>query len=749
MKRKLQHRSVGKPPPADGRSPVEQLIEDVLRSSVDEPSFRKEIPDPLQEVLRYDTSRTRVVVLGGGTGLSTVVGGNSADPGWADMPFVGLKEDFPLYDLVVVTTDDGGSTGKLLRELSLIGLGDLRKSCLSMISRSNLKNTYRLTDQQTREVVGLIQLIFNYRFPKNQYGFAKLRNPLLVLSPRVRKNCPPLLSDILSSLGSYTSPGGGGPTIRPAGHCLGNLLLTAAIIRATGDWSDRPPGLGAIRKGLDTITMAIGAGSGRLHAATSTPGQLSFRYSSGVEVLGQKKAALARRWFAIERVTACFSRSPVVSSAVIRALAEADLIIYAPGSLFSSMIPLLQIRPLLEAIRKNHRALKVLAANFWVQEGETDISPEHERRGFLVSELLDAYKKNLPGGVEGLVDLVLSANLDYIPGHILRNYALEGKTPILLDRHRVEEMGFQSVEAILFPLERLKPTSVIHHDPENFSLAIRTILYAWNRQPGMIRKARLPRKKTTPGRVDRIDHKIPRRLILRDYLTTIRDALREKTFQPEELREILVELAWENRDISPEHFRYFNSVRTLTERDWNQDCRKTDPLERYNHGDASLEFHQQLLGQPDRLRASLLIAMGTSLLGRAFEEARWIDSPFGPDRATRGYLLRLRPIRERRCFLTDKQLRCYLELAQMVPDRREEDVYRAVPVDREGYIPPDIFFGLLYAWYLNNNYIPAMDYEMTILRWPTSLLMPFQRQDQKRKQDLVSFFRTEIFGYPD
>ena len=75
----------------------------------------------------------------------------------------------------------------------------------------------------------------------------------------------------------------------------------------------------------------------------------------------------------------------------------------------------------------------------------------------------------------------------------------------------------------------------------------------------------------------------------------------------------------------------------------------------------------------------------------------------------------------------------------MLPDRREEEVYRAVPVDREGYISPHRFFGLLYAWYLNNNYVPAMDYEMTILRW----------QDQKRKQDLVSFFRTEVFCYPD
>jgi len=397
MEKISQFHTAGITPSAVDHTPIEHLLEAVLRSTGDDSSLRKETPAPLREVLRYDTRRTRVVILGGGTGLSTVVGGDSADPGWAARPFVGLKEDFPIHDLVVITTDDGGSTGRLLRELPMIGIGDLRKSCLSLISLPSLQRLYRLTDHQTRKVVGLIQLIFNHRFPEKQSGFTKLKSPLLVVPPRLRKICPPVLSDLLSSLGSYISPGGSGPTIRPAGHCLGNLLLTAAVFRAAGNRSDRPPGLGAIRKGLDAITRAIGAGSARLHAATSTPGQLSFRYSSGVAVLGQQKAALARRWFAIERVTACFSRLPMVSSAVLRALAEADLIIYAPGSLFSSMIPLLQIRPLLDAIRKNRSALKILAANFWVQEGETDISPEHERRGFLVSELIEAYAKKSAG----------------------------------------------------------------------------------------------------------------------------------------------------------------------------------------------------------------------------------------------------------------------------------------------------------------------------------------------------------------
>jgi len=80
------------------------------------------------------------------------------------------------------------------------------------------------------------------------------------------------------------------------------------------------------------------------------------------------------------------------------------------------------------AIRANRRALKVLGANSWVQEGETDISPKNQRRGFLVSELIEAYDRNIPHGIEGMFNVVLSANLDPIPVSILRNYTLEGKS---------------------------------------------------------------------------------------------------------------------------------------------------------------------------------------------------------------------------------------------------------------------------------------------------------------------------------
>ena len=64
-----------------------------------------------------ETRAVRVVVFGGGTGLSNLIGGDSRNPLWPADPFQGLKEIFPQTQAVVCVTDDGGSSGELLKDL--------------------------------------------------------------------------------------------------------------------------------------------------------------------------------------------------------------------------------------------------------------------------------------------------------------------------------------------------------------------------------------------------------------------------------------------------------------------------------------------------------------------------------------------------------------------------------------------------------------------------------------------------------
>jgi uncharacterized cofD-like protein len=683
----------------------------------------------------------RAVILGGGTGMSTVVGGSAQLAGWITDPFVGLKEEFGRLDVIVCTTDDGGSTGELLKHLPGIGIGDIRKSCLSLIRKDLLCSRYGLKEQTWAPVLSVIRQVFNYRFPQDEENLGMLRDPVLAADPDLRSACPGQLRRSLKTWGAYAARKRGGLGLNPAGHSMGNLLLTAAVFMQAGR-TDRAPGLGAIRRGIDDVARAIGAQPGRLHAATSTPGQLRFLYANGVAVLGQRKAALVRRGCPVEAVRAEFAAEPRVSSALLKRIREADVIICAPGSLYSSMLPILQIRSVVEAIRANRSALKLLGANFWIQEGETDISLRNAGRGFLVSELIEAYVQNVPGGARGLFDLVLAANMDNMPGSVLRNYALEGKRPIHLDRDRVEEMGFQAVESTLFSLARHDPVQAIHHDPINFAAAVRVLLYARDRLPVLLER----RPKDKSLRTRRRSTCSTGGVVIADYCSDVRRMLSEKTFTDGGLRMLMLEMISENRDIVPAHLRFFEGVRVLGAKDWNRSREWDNVLGYYDCRDRFIKVHEERLGDVTRLREDLLVALGESVLGVYTEEGYWVNDPSLEKVGARCYAIRLLKSSKRIGYLDDAGLRSYLRLARLVPDASDADTYRIVINNNEGFLPPGLLFGLMYAWYLNNNFGRALEYRMNLLQWLPSMLMPHQLKERERCRLLVRFFREQVFG---
>jgi hypothetical protein len=313
-------------------------------------------------------------------------------------------------------------------------------------------------------------------------------------------------------------------------------------------------------------------------------------------------------------------------------------------------------------------------------------------------------------------------------------------------------MGFFPVEATLFTPEFHRSDEVIHHDPERFALAVRTLLYAWNHLDGI--KRGILRQAAGTGARDRRggqgagrgDGSL-RRSTLCGYMSSIRQALLGRDFRPPGLRDILEELSWENRDIAPSHFRHFKSAEIVEANDWNRSTAWDRVLGYFDPDSGSLKVHEKLLQKPARLREDLLIALGESLLGRYVESRRWLDQSGITGYGARCYEMRLRPDAERDCFLSDPQLQRYLSLARMEPDTRNALVHRITIGQKEGFLPPGLLFGLLYAWYLNNTYAATMEFEMSLLRWPPGALLPHQAKDRLRKQALVSFFRTEVFGH--
>lgn len=723
---------------------VDQLLEMVINRLSPRGLQGSSVSSLADEVYASECRTRRVVTFGGGTGLSTVLGGNSQLGDWPENPFVGLKQEFPLLDIVVCTTDDGGSTGLLLKELPMIGIGDFRKLLLSLILRENLQQAYGLDDLQTRQLIRVIHCIFNHRFPKGVRDFHCVVNPLHVVPRHLQGYCPEPLASLFSSLGRYVAPGGEGPILEPGGHCLGNLLLTAAIFQSDGGAGQRSPDMDAITKGFERLALAIGATPGRLYPATQAPGQLIVRYSNGVAVRGQRKSALTRRTLPIDRISIECCEPPRVSEAVFKAIREADLILFAPGSLYTSIMPILQIPPIVQAIRENRKALKVLGANFWIQEGETDISLHSRNRGFHVSDLVEAYNHNVAGGSEGLFDVVLSANLEYIPGNVLRNYALEGKSPIYLDRSVVESLGVLPVEATIYSRERLHAASVIHHDPRKFALAVRALLVAHqqlNLKPDPASHRSYPGRTLNSPRTD-----AP---LLCSYHKRTGSILAEKRFSSGLLCDILHEMIWENRDIRIDHLNFFDGARIIPASSWARSSQWDNVLGYYDPEDRLLKVHEQAGGDPEGIRKNLLIALGESLLGRYLESRRWHDLEDGKNWGARRYEIRLRPVQERECFLDDGALRTYLKLARMHQSPRDPETFGITLNDAEGFLPPGLRFGLLYAWYLNNAYGEAMEYEMSLLRWPPRKLLPYQLEERSRQEALIRFFRNVVFQHEE
>lgn len=718
----------------------ERVLEAVIETRTNHQKPPPDLSMLVESALRYRTEGLRAVVLGGGTGMSNIVGGATSFQKSRTEP-VGLKMEFGRLDVITCTTDDGGSTGELLKFLPIIGIGDLRKSCAALIMPQRLAQKYGLTNDHSLRVMQMLQRIFAHRGASETATARYLRNPVMLLPKSLRAEMPKGLGATLqrwSDASAMIAQACGMPSAK---HCLGNLLILGAL-RCAG-WKDVrfTPSPLLLQRGLDLIAEAIGVPPGVVHAATHAPGQLCFRYANGVEVVGQSKAGRARRRFPVEYVYAVYAECPNVSASVLHALREADVIVYAPGSLYSSMIPVLQLPPVVEAIRKNKKALKLLAANFWIQEGETDISPQQFGRGFYVSDLLRAYECNVPGGTKGLFDIVLCSNLEHLPGNILRAYALEGKHPIHLNRREVEQAGYTPLEVQLFTPDPDERGGIVHHDPEKFALAVRSLLYLRMHSQ---KEAAFPWRAVT-GLTRRNVHALPHwpSVMPCRYREAMLKKLAKKRFSHAAVRSILEDLIWEHRDIHPEHIEFFRAVLVVPARHWQRSVEWDNVLGYYDPEQECLFLHEALVTEAERLRRDLLIALGESLLGNYIEQRMWRDL----GGVARCYEIRLRPANARRCLLSDRELRAYLRLARMARDSRDPLVYRMVVQAGEGFLPSGLLFGLMYAWYLDNRYVDVMEYEMSLLRWRGGTLIPHQEADRQRKEALVAFFRNTIFRH--
>jgi len=182
----------------------------------------------------------------------------------------------------------------------------------------------------------------------------RLRDELGGIPPGDLRNCLSALTreeSVLSDLLNYRFQGDGAL----AGHSLGNLMLHA-LADLTGDW------VRAIRQ-LSNVLVTVG----RLYPSTVVPVVLRAEDMNGRRYTGETRVNAA------EPPLARFWAEPLDAEPLpeaILAVLQADLILLAPGSLYTSTIATLLITELREAVARTGLPV-VYIANLMTEPGES------------------------------------------------------------------------------------------------------------------------------------------------------------------------------------------------------------------------------------------------------------------------------------------------------------------------------------------------------------------------------------------
>ena len=151
---------------------------------------------------------------------------------------------------------------------------------------------------------------------------------------------------------------------------------------------------------------------------------------------------------------------PKPEGAALRAIDEADVIIFGPGSLYTSIIPNLLTDKIASHVRAS-KANKIYIANVMTQPGETT--------GYTLNDHVEAL---IAHGGEGIVDTVL-ANDGPLPIQMVEQYSAVGSEPVALDTKKLQAKGIRTIRATL--ISSKKPAV---HDPERLGKVIMDIVRA-------------------------------------------------------------------------------------------------------------------------------------------------------------------------------------------------------------------------------------------------------------------------------
>jgi uncharacterized cofD-like protein len=332
----------------------------------------KKLVDQVSDFRRRERG-PRVVVIGGGHGIATVLRG--------------LKEHTNNLTAVVSVADDGGSSGELRRDLGILPPGDIR-TCLAALSDDE----------------ALLTQLFHYRF------------------------------------GGDTGLGG---------HTFGNLFITA-LADLTGSFEN------AVAESGRALSVHGQVLPSTLHNVRLVADVQLSHIETEVRVEGESQIPKAAG--RVRRVWLEPNDAPAYPP-VIQAVLGADMIVIGPGSLYTSILPNILVRDLLEAIHSSN-AVKIFVTNIATQPGETEqyTSSDH---------------------IHALEDLIGFELVDII----VCNSCYDGEFGGKVQWVRVDES--EARDRRVYATALVDPDNLVHHDA---ALLAQTLMDLYNERTGPLTK---------------------------------------------------------------------------------------------------------------------------------------------------------------------------------------------------------------------------------------------------------------------
>lgn len=220
------------------------------------------------------------------------------------------------------------------------------------------------------------------------------------------------------------------------GHTSGNMLLTM-LASYSGSFLEAVRGLGDMLKVHGTV-LPVTTGNITLRA----------RLEDGTVLVGETAIDVPATAVRSRIAEVWLEPNALALPHVAGAIKSADLVVLGPGDLYTSVIPVLLVRGVAEALRETHARL-VYVCNTMTKPGETD--------GYTASQFTEAVERVLQRGVDAVV--VNAAHPDAV---VAGRYAAAGSFPVENDLS-----GTRVIAADL-----LRKAELARHDPEKLAAAV-------------------------------------------------------------------------------------------------------------------------------------------------------------------------------------------------------------------------------------------------------------------------------------